>query len=89
MPVRLAMRTNISFTSQTEQTFINQSKALIQMGAYERMKFLTVHDDISKKDKINVLDTFISLLEKIEDFEACESLLDLKKQLMKTKQLEN
>lgn len=52
------------------------------MSAYERFKFLSQHDDISKKEKVSVLDTFIGIMEKVEDFETCQSLFELKKALL-------
>ena len=52
------------------------------MSAYERFKFLSKHDDISRNEKVSVLDTFIGIMEKVEDFETCQSLFDLKKALL-------
>ncbi len=72
----------VNFSEQTEQTFINRSRELVQMSAYERFKFLSQHDDISKKEKVSVLDTFIGIMEKVEDFETCQSLFELKKALL-------
>ena len=52
------------------------------MNTYERMKFLYDHSDIKMQEKARVIDTYISILEKTEDFESCESLLELKKILL-------
>jgi len=78
----MAMNRRVNFSEQTEQTFINRSRELVQMSAYERFKFLSQHDDVSKKEKVSVLDTFIGIMEKVEDFETCQSLVDLKKALL-------
>jgi hypothetical protein len=72
----------VNFSEQTEQTFINRSRELVQMTAYERFKFLSKHDDVSKNEKVSVLETFISIMEKVEDFETCQSLFELKKALL-------
>ena len=77
------MRNTITFSSQTEQIFINRSKELIHMNTYERMKFLYDHSDIKLAEKARVIDTYICILEKVEDFESCESLLELKRILLK------
>ena len=76
------MQQKANFSQKTEQIFINRSRELVQMSAYERFKFLSKHDDVSKTEKAAVLDTFISIMEKVEDFETCQSLFDLKKALM-------
>jgi hypothetical protein len=76
------MQRKVSFSNQTEQIFIDRSRELVQMSAYERFKFLSKHDDVTKDEKVNVLDTFIGIMEKVEDFETCQSLFDLKKALL-------
>jgi hypothetical protein len=71
----------VAFDPATEQKFISLSKELLNMDDEERHKFLNEHSDISRCEKARVLNTFISILERIEDYETCNGLLQLKQRL--------
>lgn len=71
-----------TISKEKEQNYVNLSRELIQMTAVERYKFLHEHTDVPANEKAMVLDTFISLLEEIEDYETCEGLYQLRLELI-------
>jgi hypothetical protein len=76
------MKNVISIDQKTEIDFINLSRDLIQMTSDEKVKFLCSQDGIPLREKVQVIETFIMILEKIEDYETCAGLFKLRSELL-------
>ena len=67
---------------EMQEKFITLSREICTMSDEEREHFIADEPHFPRQEKAQLLNTFIALMESIEDYETCASLLRLRNMMV-------